>query len=89
MVFTFDNEYFNMSISHRHTHLEQDEDEEQLVDDSDTKPESPVSYRERKCVWELKQQVTVCHFQIFKIVGWHLGINIVVKGDRSKIMYML
>lgn len=54
MVFTFDNEYFNISISHWHTHLEQDEDEEQLVDDSDTKPESPVSYRERKWVWELK-----------------------------------
>lgn len=30
------------------TNLEQDEDEEQFVDDSDTKPESPVSYRERK-----------------------------------------
>lgn len=30
------------------TNLEQDEDEEQLVDDGDTEPESPVSCRERK-----------------------------------------
>lgn len=30
------------------TYLEQDEDEEQLVDDSNTKPEPPVSYKERE-----------------------------------------
>lgn len=33
---------------YQHTHLEKDEDEEQLIDDSDTKPEPPVSYKERE-----------------------------------------
>lgn len=33
---------------YRHTNLEQDKDEEQLVHDTDAKPKPPVSYRERK-----------------------------------------
>lgn len=38
------------NINHQQTHLEQDEDEKQLVDDSDTKPEPPISYNKREKV---------------------------------------
>lgn len=43
---------------YQHTHLEKDEDEEQLIDDSDTKPEPPVSYKERERCWEVSTVVS-------------------------------
>lgn len=54
---------------YQHTNLEQDKDEEQLVDDTDTKPKPPVSYRERKIgisdTFKIKEYIKIDSYKFF------------------------